>query len=206
MGITRHICPAGPHQNIQIGTKMGLLYTVYINFLPSAKRQRGCNPQRVTPRHFSITNLEMQAPSGDIKFDDVAVLHQCQRAADCSFRRHVQHNRAIGRATHAPVGNPDHISDTLAQDFGRQRHVADFGKTGIAFGARSRNSLPSRWQGGIEKGLFGNCPIEAAALALRSGITLRNIHDPDSSGLSGKLWHGGKIRQHVLQLLAYLLS
>src|ERR1700751_1498838 len=45
-----------------------------------------------------VAHLQAQAPAGDVEFDDVAVAHESERAADEGFRRDMQDAGAVARA------------------------------------------------------------------------------------------------------------
>ena len=79
--------------------------------------------------------MQMQAALGHIQGDHVAVLHQGQGAASCGFWRGVQHHGAVGCSAHTRIADAHHVGNAFAQDFWGQRHIADFGHAGIAFGS-----------------------------------------------------------------------
>ena len=54
---------------------------------------------------------------------------------------------AVGGAAHAGVGDADHVGDALAQQLGRQAHVAAFGHAGIAARAAA---LEDEDRGGVD--------------------------------------------------------
>ena len=74
----------------------------------------------------------MQPPVRHVELDHVAVSHHRQRPAARRLGRGVQHDRAIGGAGHARVGDAHHVGDALAQHLRRQAHVADLGHARIA--------------------------------------------------------------------------
>ena len=113
---------------------MRLLHAVHINLVPAAQRQLGCCPQRTSPRQFRVAHVKMQTPARHVELNHVTALHQCQRTADRRFRRNMQNHRTVGRAAHAPIRNSYHVGDPLAQHFRWQGHVANLGKSGVAFG------------------------------------------------------------------------
>ena len=69
-----------------------------------------------------------------VQFDPVAFAHHGQGPSCGGFWRNVQHHSAIGRATHARVGDAHHVGDTLGKQLGRQPHVAHLGHAGITLG------------------------------------------------------------------------
>ena len=79
--------------------------------------------------------MQVQTACRHIEGDQITVGHQCQRTTGCRLRHGVQHHRAISRAAHARIADPDHVGDALAQDLRRQGHVANLGHAGIALGA-----------------------------------------------------------------------
>src|SRR6185503_5376138 len=79
-------------------------------------------------------NLEVDAALADVELDRVAVLDQRQRAAGGGFGRGVQHDRPVRGARHPRVRYANHVGDTLFQQFRRQREIADFGESRVAFG------------------------------------------------------------------------
>jgi hypothetical protein len=60
--------------------------------------------------------MQMDAPSRHVDFDLVAALHQGQRAADKTFRRHVQNASSVTRAAHARVRDAQHVAHALLQE------------------------------------------------------------------------------------------
>jgi DNA-binding FadR family transcriptional regulator len=86
-------------------------------------------------RQFLVAHVQVQLAVRHVELDDVAVLHQRQRAAGRGLGRGVQHHGAVGGAAHARVADADHVGDALAQHLGRQRHVAGLGHAGVALGA-----------------------------------------------------------------------
>ena len=44
----------------------------------------------------------------------------------------MEHDRAVGRAAHARIGDAHHVGDALAQNLRRQGHVPDFRHPGIS--------------------------------------------------------------------------
>jgi hypothetical protein len=95
----------------------------------------GWPPRRRAVWPVRLRDVQVQAAFGAVEFDEVAFAHRGQRPAGCGFGCHVQHHRAIGRAAHAGVRDAHHVLHALAQQLGRQAHVADLGHAGVALGA-----------------------------------------------------------------------
>src|SRR5215469_15913681 len=58
------------------------------------------------------------------KADAVAVLHEAKRPAGGAVGGDVQHDRAEGGATHARVGDADHVLDAAPGKLARDRQIA----------------------------------------------------------------------------------
>ena len=83
-------------------------------------------PAGAAAGQFLIADMQMQSAVRRVKLDFVAVLHQRQRPAQRTFRRGMQNNRAVRRAAHAGIRNPQHIPNPLPQQFARNGQMADF--------------------------------------------------------------------------------
>src|ERR1700674_1939081 len=77
----------------------------------------------------------MQAPRRHVKLDEIAVFYERQRPTSSGFRRRVQYDGTISLSAHPRIRDAYHIGDTLAQQLGRQRHVANFRHAWITLGA-----------------------------------------------------------------------
>src|SRR5687768_7403469 len=54
-------------------------------------------------RELCIAYLELELPCSDVELDEIAVLHERERAADVRLRCDVQHARAVRGAAHARI-------------------------------------------------------------------------------------------------------
>ena len=79
--------------------------------------------------------MQVQAARLDIQLDFIAIAHKRKRSAERGFRRHMQHDGAVGRAAHARIRNTHHIAHTLFEQLLRDGQVADLGHARSADGS-----------------------------------------------------------------------
>src|SRR6516225_1211834 len=73
----------------------------------------GRPPRGATERELLVADMQREPPRRDVDLDRVAVLDQRERAPDKGFRRDVQNARAVARAAHTRVRNPQHVADAF---------------------------------------------------------------------------------------------
>jgi hypothetical protein len=73
---------------------------------------------------FVIIDQQCDAAVFYRKPDAITVLHQTERTARRCVGRNVENDGAEGCATHARVGNPDHVLDATLGELLRDRQIA----------------------------------------------------------------------------------
>jgi hypothetical protein len=78
----------------------------------------GALPGGAAARQLGVVHVQVQLARGHVERDQVAVLHQRQRAAGGGLGRGVQHHGAVGGAAHARVADAHHVGDALRSTLG----------------------------------------------------------------------------------------
>ena len=124
------------NEEIHIRAKMGLLNMINVKLGIATRVMRGIGcPCGTAQAQFGVGHQQLQHTISSRHADTVARFNQGQRAACLGFGRNMQNHRAIGRTGHPGIGDADHVAHTLFHQRRRDRHIANFGHTGIAFGA-----------------------------------------------------------------------
>src|SRR6185369_703277 len=107
--VARHECAALADEEVEVGTLVRLQDVVMVKAPVAAlERGLGCLPPGAPLLQLTLADEQLQAALGDVELDLVAVLDQRERAACGRLGRHVQHHRAVGRAAHPGIGDPNH--------------------------------------------------------------------------------------------------
>src|SRR5262249_51119482 len=70
-------------QEVEVRALGGLEHVIEVELSVAAReRDRGRRPPRPSPRELLVRDVECEAPARDVELDLIAVLDQCQRAAD----------------------------------------------------------------------------------------------------------------------------
>ncbi len=91
---------------------------------------RGATPLCSARLELGFGDVEVEGAGLGIERDEVAILHESERAADEAFGRDMQDAGSVRGAAHAGIGYADHISDALLQHFLRQGQHSPFGHAG----------------------------------------------------------------------------
>src|SRR5258708_188023 len=105
MRIARDFGAAAADKKVQIGAQMRLLHMLDVEFVPSALGCRRRTPLAFAACELFIRYVQMQAASGHVELDDVAVAHQRQRTTLRGLRRGMQYHRAVGGSAHPRIGH-----------------------------------------------------------------------------------------------------
>src|ERR1700687_4534013 len=104
--IPRHTGAASTHQEIQIGAAIGLQDMFVIQFVVAPLENSPWRfPSSTPPRHLGLGHIQMQSPRRDIQLNHVSWLYKREGTARGSFRRYMEHRRAIGGAAHHRIGD-----------------------------------------------------------------------------------------------------
>src|SRR5579883_1478693 len=92
-------------------------------------------PRLAAARELGSAQLDVERALGGIDFDDIAVLEQTDRAADCGFGADMTDAEAARAAREATVGDQRHVlAGALAVKRGRRRqHLAHAGAAARSF-------------------------------------------------------------------------
>jgi hypothetical protein len=82
---------------------------------------------RAPARELGVVDERVDAPTGDIETDLIAIANESERAAERGLGRDVEDDGAERRAAHPRVRDPDHVLDALFRQLLRDRQVAGFG-------------------------------------------------------------------------------
>src|SRR5258708_537908 len=72
---------------------------------------------------FGFIHLERKPTARHVELDQIAALHQRERATDVAFGGNVQHAGAVGSPAHARVGDAHHVAHALLQEFFGNRQL-----------------------------------------------------------------------------------
>src|SRR6266542_1488177 len=97
--LTSHFVAAAANQKIEVRALIRLLYVLDVQTRPAAGRQiqLGNAPRRASRDELRVADVQVQPALLDVDLDHVSVLHERERTACRSFRRDVQHRRAVRR-------------------------------------------------------------------------------------------------------------
>ena len=117
-----HADAAAANKEIQIGSAIGLHYMLVIQLVIAAVGWgRRLIPPRTSPFNFGFADIEVKTSCAYIEIDRVSILNKRECPSRRGFRRYMQNDGAIGRATHSRVVDAHHVRDASLQKFCRQR-------------------------------------------------------------------------------------
>ena len=112
----------------------------------------GRGPGGASGREFFVADVKGEGAIGDIEFDEIAILHEGEGAADGGFGRNVEDAGSVGSAGHAGIGDAEDVADSFFEEvFWNGKH-AGFGDAGGANWAgilHDENVFRSDTEGGI---------------------------------------------------------
>src|SRR5258706_6617342 len=123
----------GPLEEIEVAAFVGLLDMLgedhaVAAFVFACRGLPGAFPLA----HLGVGNLKIQNFPFHVELDEIAVLHERERAADERLGRHMQHAGAVARAAHARIGEADHVAHALLEQLLLDVQHAPFRHAGAA--------------------------------------------------------------------------
>src|SRR5262245_28657776 len=82
-------------------------------------------PGGAPPLQFSFSYMQLETAFRHIQFNLIPILDQGQGSPNGALRRDMQYDRSKGRPAHPRIRDADHVPDTLLEQLGRDRKVAN---------------------------------------------------------------------------------
>src|ERR1700689_935683 len=133
MRIARNSGIAPPDQEVEVTAAVRLQHVVDVQALVAAGSCAALRLPRIeTTFELCILHEQVQSSRRNVEGDAVAVSYECKRTSNGGLWCDVQHDSAIGCATHSGVRQAHHICDAACEQLCGQAHVSHFSHARIA--------------------------------------------------------------------------